>query len=50
MDREPDRRPATAGELLDRLERALTGKGNDPNPAGLLARAKQRIPRRPGRR
>src|SRR4030081_3605085 len=32
MDREPDRRPSTAGELLDRLERALTGKGNRPNP------------------
>ena len=50
MDREPDRRPATAGELLDRLERALTGKGNDPSPAGLLARAKQRLPRRSRRR
>jgi serine/threonine protein kinase len=29
MDREPDRRPATAGELLDRLERALSSKGGD---------------------
>ncbi len=26
MDREPGRRPSTAGELLDRLEHALTGK------------------------
>jgi serine/threonine-protein kinase len=46
MDREPDRRPATAGELLDRLERALTGKNAGPGPAGLLARAKQKLPRR----
>lgn len=45
MDREPDRRPSTAGELLDRLERALTGKSSDPGRAGLLARAKQRLPR-----
>jgi eukaryotic-like serine/threonine-protein kinase len=29
MDREPDRRPATAGELLDRLELALSSKGGD---------------------
>jgi serine/threonine-protein kinase len=27
MDREPGRRPAKAGELLDRLESALTGRG-----------------------
>jgi Serine/threonine protein kinase len=46
MDREPDRRPSSAGELLDRLERALTGKSNDPTPTGLLSRAKQRLPRR----
>jgi len=45
MDREPDRRPSSAGELLDRLERALTGKSNDPNPPGMLSRAKQRLPR-----
>jgi serine/threonine-protein kinase len=28
MDREPDRRPSSAGELLDRLEQALTSKAN----------------------
>jgi serine/threonine-protein kinase len=27
MDRDPNRRPATAGELLDRLESALTSRG-----------------------
>jgi serine/threonine-protein kinase len=39
MDREPDRRPATAGELLNGLERALTSKGNGSQPVGRLRRA-----------
>jgi serine/threonine protein kinase len=42
MDREPDRRPATAGELLDGLERALTSKGNGSRPTGWLRRALRR--------
>jgi serine/threonine-protein kinase len=50
MDREPGRRPSTAGELLDRLERALTGKGSDPNPVNWVSRAKQRLPRLPQRK
>jgi serine/threonine protein kinase len=50
MDREPDRRPATAGELLDRLERALTGKNVETGRDGWLGRAKQRLPRLPTRR
>jgi eukaryotic-like serine/threonine-protein kinase len=31
MDRDPNRRPATAGELLDRLEGALTLPGGNPD-------------------
>jgi hypothetical protein len=31
MDRDPSRRPATAGELLDRLESALTLPGGNPD-------------------
>jgi eukaryotic-like serine/threonine-protein kinase len=42
MDREPDRRPSSAGELLDRLERALSGKSDDPPAAGWLRRALNR--------
>jgi eukaryotic-like serine/threonine-protein kinase len=42
MDREPDRRPSSAGELLDRLEHALTSKANDPQPTNWLRRAIQR--------
>ena len=42
MDREPDRRPSTAGELLDGLERALTSKGNGSQPVGRLRRALRR--------
>jgi eukaryotic-like serine/threonine-protein kinase len=42
MDREPDRRPPSAGELLDRLERGLTSKGNDANPVNWLRRAMRR--------
>jgi eukaryotic-like serine/threonine-protein kinase len=38
MDREPDRRPSTAGELLDRLERALSPKGADSQPGGWMRR------------
>jgi eukaryotic-like serine/threonine-protein kinase len=38
MDREPDRRPSTAGELLDRLQRALTSKGDDSLPVNWLRR------------
>lgn len=32
MDRDPGRRPATAGELLDRLDAALRGRGRATNP------------------
>jgi serine/threonine protein kinase len=42
MDREPDRRPSTAGALLDGLERALTSKGNGAQPAGWMRRALRR--------
>ncbi len=42
MDREPDRRPSTAGQLLDGLERALTSKGNGSQPAGWMRRALRR--------
>ena len=49
MDREPDRRPSTAGELLDRLEWALAGKSNNPRPVSWLKRARQRLPRRGSR-
>ncbi|MEA2655140.1 MAG: eukaryotic-like serine/threonine-protein kinase, partial [Chloroflexota bacterium] len=38
MDREPDRRPSTAGELLDRLERALSSKGGDSQPGSWMRR------------
>jgi eukaryotic-like serine/threonine-protein kinase len=39
MDREPARRPSSAGELLDRLESALSQKSNDPQSANWLRRA-----------
>jgi len=42
MDREPDRRPSTAGELLNRLERALTLKANGSQPVNWLRRAVRR--------
>ena len=42
MDREPERRPSSAGELLDRLEGALTSKGNAPNSPNWLRRAIKR--------
>jgi serine/threonine protein kinase len=42
MDREPDRRPSTAGELLNGLERALTLKGNGSQPVNWLRRAIRR--------
>lgn len=42
MDREPDRRPSTAGQLLDGLERALSSKGNGAQPANRLRRALRR--------
>ena len=42
MDREPDRRPSTAGELLDGLERALTSKRNGAQPVNRLRRALRR--------
>ena len=42
MDREPERRPSSAGELLDRLERALTSKGNAPNSPNWLRRTLKR--------
>ena len=46
MDREPDRRPATAGELLDGLERALTSKGNGSQAAaGWLSSRHPRVKR-----
>jgi serine/threonine-protein kinase len=31
MDRDPNRRPATAGDLLDRLDKALSGRGRATN-------------------
>jgi serine/threonine-protein kinase len=34
MDRDPARRPATAGELLDRLEAAITSRNGEPHPNG----------------
>jgi eukaryotic-like serine/threonine-protein kinase len=42
MDREPDRRPATAGDLLDRLEHALTSKGSNSQPINWLRRNMRR--------
>ena len=36
MDREPDRRPSTAGELLDSLELALTAKNGNSKPRSWL--------------
>ena len=46
MDREPDRRPSTAGELLDRLEHALTSKDRNGQPANWLRRkVLTRVPR-----
>ena len=42
MDREPDRRPSTAGELLDRLERSLSSKGAFSQPVNWLRRRLQR--------
>jgi serine/threonine-protein kinase len=42
MDREPDRRPSSAGQLLDGLERGLTSKGNGSQPANWLRRAFKR--------
>jgi serine/threonine-protein kinase len=38
MDREPDRRPSTAGELLNRLERALSSKGDDTQTGNWMRR------------
>jgi len=38
MDREPDRRPSTAGELLNRLERALSSKGDDSQTGSWMRR------------
>jgi eukaryotic-like serine/threonine-protein kinase len=49
MDREPDRRPSTAGDLLDRLERALSSKGDDSQPVNWLRRQVLGRIRRPGR-
>jgi serine/threonine protein kinase len=47
MDREPDRRPSTAGELLDRLERALTGRdGKHQSLNWLRRKVLTRVPRR----
>ena len=31
MDRDPDRRPPTAGDLLDRLESAITSRNRSPD-------------------
>jgi eukaryotic-like serine/threonine-protein kinase len=43
MDREPDRRPASAGELLDGLEQALSSKRyRDLQPVNWLRRALKR--------
>ena len=48
MDREPDRRPSTAGELLDRLERALSSKGSDPQRGSWMRRQVGKVRRTPG--
>jgi eukaryotic-like serine/threonine-protein kinase len=42
MDREPDRRPSTAGDLLDRLEHALTSKGGASQSINWLRRTIKR--------
>jgi serine/threonine-protein kinase len=42
MDREPDRRPSSAGDLLDRLEQSLASRGKDAPPVNWLRRAMQR--------
>jgi serine/threonine protein kinase len=42
MDREPDRRPSTAGDLLDRLEHALTSKSHVSQPINWLRRTMKR--------
>ena len=42
MDREPDRRPSTAGDLLNRLERALTSKNRPSQPINWLRRTMKR--------
>ena len=42
MDREPDRRPSTAGDLLNRLERALTSKSRPSQPINWLRRTVSR--------
>ncbi len=44
MDREPDRRPSTAGDLLDRLELSLSPKGNGYQPVNWLRRVIKRAP------
>jgi serine/threonine-protein kinase len=50
MDREPDRRPSTAGELLDSLEHALTSKSRNGQPANWLRRkVLSRVPKVPRR-
>jgi serine/threonine-protein kinase len=50
MDREPDRRPSTAGELLDSLEHALTSKSRNGQPANWLRRkVLSRVPKAPRR-
>lgn len=46
MDREPDRRASTAGELLDGLEHALTSKERNGQPVNWLRRkVLTRVPR-----
>jgi eukaryotic-like serine/threonine-protein kinase len=42
MDREPDRRPSTAGELLDRLEQSLATKGPVAQSVNWLRRTLRR--------
>jgi eukaryotic-like serine/threonine-protein kinase len=42
MDRDPNRRPATAGELLDRLESALRSPGGNPDSLRWLQPAMHR--------
>ncbi|MDQ6879850.1 MAG: serine/threonine protein kinase [Candidatus Dormibacteraeota bacterium] len=44
MDREPARRPPTAGDLLDSLERALAAKSNGYQPVNWLRRVIKRPP------
>src|SRR5438105_13265087 len=47
MDRDPARRPATAGELLDRLESAITSRNGSAGDNGSARSRAPRVPRKP---